>query len=64
MTRELVLSALADTDVAQAAECYNRIRPGFGDNLVLCVEHALARILEHPEAFTTVFPGPPRYTPA
>jgi len=54
MTRELVLSALAETDVAQAAEWYNRIRPGLGDDLVQCVENALARILEYPEAFTVI----------
>lgn len=56
MTRRLVVSALAESDLAEAADWYNRIRPGLGDDLVLCVEHALDRILEHPEAFTLIWP--------
>ena len=57
MTRILLVSALAESDLAHAGDWYNRIRPGLGDDLVLCVEHALGRILENPEAFIVVLPG-------
>ena len=33
-------SAQAETDLAEGAKWYNRFRPGLGDDLVLCVEHA------------------------
>jgi|SRR5579884_1018274 len=56
MTRILVVSAPAETDLAEATAWYNRIRPGLGDHLVLCVEHAFDRILEHPEAFPVILP--------
>lgn len=56
MTRPLVLSILTEDDLAEAIDWYTRIRPGLGDDLVLCVEDALDRILQHPEAFPAVMP--------
>lgn len=56
MTRILVVSATAESDLAEATAFYHRIRPGLGDHFVLCVEHALDRILEHPQAFPMVLP--------
>ncbi len=56
MTRTLVLSTLVEIDLAAAREWYNHMRPGLGEDLLLCVEHALDRILEHPEAFPSVMP--------
>jgi plasmid stabilization system protein ParE len=57
MTRILLVSALAESDLADAADWYNRILSGLGDDFVLCVELALDRILEHPEAFTLILPA-------
>jgi plasmid stabilization system protein ParE len=57
MTRMLVLSTKAEADLAEAVEWYNRIRPGLGDGLVLCVEQANDRILDYPEAFPVILPG-------
>ena len=56
MTHTLVLSTLTEDDLAEATDWYNRIRPGLGDDLVLCVEDALDRILQHPEAFPAILP--------
>lgn len=56
MTRTLVLSTPTEDDLAEAIDWYSRIRPGLGDDLVLCVEQALDRILEHPEAFPAIMP--------
>lgn len=56
MTRTLVVSSLAESDLADAADWYNRIRPGLGDDLVLCLEHAFDLIREHPEAYTLILP--------
>lgn len=56
MTRTLVLSTLTERDLAEAMDCYSRIRPGLSDDLVLCVEQVLDRILEHPEAFAAIMP--------
>src|SRR3984893_18187158 len=56
MTRMLVVSAPAETDLLEAVAWYNRIRPGLGHELVLCVEHTLDRILDHPEAFPSIQP--------
>lgn len=56
MTLTLVVSALAEADLANAVDWYNRIRPGLGDDLALCVEYALDQILEHPEAFPVLRP--------
>jgi toxin ParE1/3/4 len=56
MTCELVVSAFAETDLREAAQWYNRLRPNLGDDLVLCVEQAFDRTLEHPEAFPMILP--------
>jgi len=56
MTRLLVVSSRTEADLAGAVAWYNRIRPGLGDGLVLCVEEALGRILERPEAFPVILP--------
>lgn len=56
MTLTLVVSALAEADLANAVDWYNRIRPGLGDDLALCVEYALDQILERPEAYPVVRP--------
>lgn len=56
MTRTLVVSTLTETDLENAATRYNSLRPGLGDDLVLCVEQALDRIVNHPEAFAMILP--------
>jgi len=53
----LVLSAKAETDLAEAVDWYNHIRPGLGDGLVLCVEQANDRIIDYPAAFPVILPG-------
>ena len=50
MTRILVLSTHTERDLFAAMGWYNHIRPGLGDDFLLCVEQALHRILEFPEA--------------
>jgi hypothetical protein len=57
MTRILVVSTASEADLAKGVSWYNRIRQGLGNSLVLCVEEALDRILEHPEAFPVIQPG-------
>ncbi len=57
MNWHLDVSPLAEADLAGAIEWYRHIRPGLESDLVLCVEEALDRILDHPETFTTVIPG-------
>jgi plasmid stabilization system protein ParE len=56
MNRILVVSTLAECDLTEAAAWYDHIRHGLGHDLVLCVEHTVDRILDHPEAFSTVLP--------
>jgi plasmid stabilization system protein ParE len=56
MTRTLVLSTLTEEDLSAARDWYNRKRPGLGEDLLLCVEQALDRILEYPEAFPAILP--------
>lgn len=56
MTRKLVLSIQALDDLAAAREWYNDMRAGLGEDLVLCVEHVLDRIVETPEAFPEYLP--------
>ena len=56
MTRTLVVSTLTETELDYAVEWYNSLRPGLGDALVLCVEQALDRIADHPEAFAMILP--------
>jgi plasmid stabilization system protein ParE len=57
MTRPLVVSTLTETELDVAAAWYNSVRAGLGDDLVRCVEQALNRIADHPEAFTMILPG-------
>lgn len=56
MTRHLVLSTLALADLAAARDWYNDLRPGLGDDLLLCIEHVLARIIETLGAFPEYLP--------
>jgi len=56
MTRTLVVSTLTEADLDEAVAWYNHIQPGVGDDLVYCVEQALDRILDHPEAFAMILP--------
>jgi toxin ParE1/3/4 len=56
MTRTLLVSTLTETELKNATEWYNSLRPGLGDDLVLCVEQALDRIVDHPEAFAMILP--------
>ena len=57
MIRNLAVSADAEVDLAKAKDWYDGVREGLGADLVLCVEHALDRILEYPQAFPAVMPG-------
>jgi toxin ParE1/3/4 len=54
MNRILVISTFAEADMAEATNWYNQIRPGLGNDLILCFEQALDRILQYPEAFPLV----------
>jgi plasmid stabilization system protein ParE len=56
MTRTLVVSTLTETELDYAVEWYNSLRPGLGDDLVLCFEQALDRIADHPEVFAMILP--------
>jgi plasmid stabilization system protein ParE len=56
MTRLLLVSTRTETDLAEAVAWYNRISPGIGADFLFCVEHALHRIADHPEAFALVSP--------
>jgi toxin ParE1/3/4 len=56
MNRLLVISTLAEADLAEAAAWYSQIRPDLGNDLVLCTEQALDRIFEYPEAFPLILP--------
>jgi plasmid stabilization system protein ParE len=57
MRHRLAVSDLAEGDLAEAIGWYQHIRPGLEADLTLCVEQALDRIREHPEAFPVVMPG-------
>lgn len=57
MTRTLFVSIMTAGDLAEAIDWYNRMQPGLGHDLVLCVEQALHHLLEHPEAFTEIMPN-------
>lgn len=57
MNRILVVSALTETDMAQAIAWYSHIRPDLGLAFVFRVEQAFDRILDHPEAFPVILPG-------
>lgn len=57
MIRELVVSTRTESDLAEAVMWYNQVRLGLGNDLVLCFEEALNRILDHSEAFPAVLPG-------
>jgi plasmid stabilization system protein ParE len=54
MTDRLSFSSLAEADLAEAIDWYNRLRAGLGETLALCVEDALGRILDNPQAFPCV----------
>jgi plasmid stabilization system protein ParE len=54
MSYALQLSELAEADLAEAADWYRRIRPGLGDELLLCVEQTINRILDNPNSFPVV----------
>jgi toxin ParE1/3/4 len=53
----LIITPEAEEDLADAKVWYNRQRQGLGDDFVLCVEEALARIQQIPQAATEVIPG-------
>ena len=55
MTFLLQLSELAEADYAEAIAWYEGIRAGLGADLTLCIEEALDRLREFPEAFPLVF---------
>jgi plasmid stabilization system protein ParE len=57
MKLRLVISDLAEGDLADAIGWYQHIRPGLESDLTLCIEQALDRILVHPEAFPVVMSG-------
>lgn len=50
MTRRSSFHPLADQELNEAAGYYNSISPGLGLAFLDEVEHAVAMILEHPEA--------------
>ena len=54
MSYALLLSELVEADLAEATDWYRKIRPGLGDELLLCVEQAINRILDNPNAFPAV----------
>ena len=57
MNYTLDFSDFAEADLAEAAKWYNRIRPGLTADLLLCVEEALDRICDNPQAFPAVGSG-------
>lgn len=57
MSLPLILTPAAEADIANAKAWYNLQREGLGDEFVLCVEEALARIRRIPEGATEVYPG-------
>jgi plasmid stabilization system protein ParE len=57
MTYEIRLSELAEADIADGVRWYNRLRSGLDASFVLCVEQALDRIRDNPEAFAQVMVG-------
>jgi len=54
MSFALDVSELAEADLADAKDWYRKIRPGLDDQLVLCVEDTINRILENPTAYAIV----------
>ena|ERR1700722_2551219 len=57
MNYALQLSELAEADLAEAIDWYRKIRPGLGNDLLLCVEQTINRILDNPNAFTVTRNG-------
>jgi plasmid stabilization system protein ParE len=56
MTQTLVVSTLAEDDLAEAAARYDQLRPGLAHDFVLCVEKALNRIVDYPHGFPVILP--------
>ena len=53
-TLTLAISRPAEVDLAEALAWYKQVRPGLENDLALCVEETLGRILRSPEAFPVV----------
>ncbi|MEE8169365.1 MAG: type II toxin-antitoxin system RelE/ParE family toxin [Phycisphaerae bacterium] len=54
MTHQIRFRPEAEQELADALDWYESQRLGLGDELVLCVEQALDRIVENPEHFPVV----------
>lgn len=57
MSLPLIITPIAEDDIAQAKAWYNRRSSDLGDDFVLCVEEALDRIRNIPNGATEVYPG-------
>ncbi|CAN5142562.1 type II toxin-antitoxin system RelE/ParE family toxin [soil metagenome] len=55
MIRRLELSDLAEADLAEVFDWYERCLPGLTAGLALCVEETLDRIAHYPESYPLVF---------
>lgn len=54
MTHRLTVGSAAERDLFEAANWYDRIRPGLGSELLDEIDGAFARIAERPRAFPEV----------
>lgn len=55
MSRELVIRSEAEADIAEAADWYNRQRPGLGIDFVLAVNAALEAVQRNPLQYQIVW---------
>ena len=57
MNLPLIITPVAELDLAEAKSWYERQSRGLGDDFLLCIEEALDRIRLLPEAYREVVPG-------
>ena len=55
MIPPLIVNPEADADLAQAKAWYDALRPGLGDDFLLCIEEVFEGIRRTPELYAKVF---------
>ena len=54
MTKKIIVRSEAEADISDAYKWYESQRKGLGENFLLCIEEALARVSRKPSIYSQV----------
>jgi len=53
--KQVIIRAVAESDIKDAYEWYEAQRKGLGENFLLCIEEALSRVSRNPAIYSVVY---------